>query len=81
MDVGTKAGWEGRRKGLLPAWEVRAFLAMACHCPQLGWMTSHRERVTKSMYCNQRAFGYLSGGRAKLDNMSHLCKEMRSPLE
>lgn len=31
QDVATKAGSKGRRKGLLPTWETRAFLAMTCH--------------------------------------------------
>lgn len=33
MDVATKAGSKGRRKGLFLTWEVRAFLAMARHSP------------------------------------------------
>lgn len=43
-------------------------------------MTSHKEQVTKSALCTQCAFWCPSGGQAKLDNMSHLCEEMRSPL-
>lgn len=44
-------------------------------------MTSHREQVTKLALCNQCAFWCLLGGQAKLDNMPHLCEEMKSPLE